>query len=132
MKQKMTLCLLLVVTNILLVTGNPTEEIFPFIPPLTHTPGMGLGLIGEPQPPPFVFLPRLQHTANKDCIECRELQEAMQKNLETGKKIRLTIQERTLQLLDLLPERTMKQALLHRSKNEHRIGEVSVWERLER
>jgi len=105
--------------------------VFPYIPPLTHTPGMGLPLLGTPQPPPFLYLNQLQRLTGPPCLQCPELEEQVHINLEKGKQLRLSMQQQTIELLDMVPQNTMREALLQRDENEARIGEIKVWEQLQ-
>ena len=129
--MKILLAIVLLFLNIWLITQPKAQVIFPFIPPLTHTPGMGLSLLGQPSMPPFLFLPMLQDVGGKRCSSCPTLEMEMQQQLEQGKKMRLQMQTQTIELLSLLPKGTVENALRNRDDNEQRIGEVLVWKQLQ-
>jgi hypothetical protein len=131
MRTKLGICFFLVSTHLVLIFKNKSNDIFPYIPPLTHTPGMGLSLIGEPTPPPFLFLPTIQQISGTKCNQCDELDILLQQDLKKGKSLRLQMQQHTIDLVNLLPPETVKKSLLNRDNNEHRIGEVSMWQMLQ-
>ena len=128
--SKFFLSIVLLLVNAMLFLKPSKTMLFPYVPPLTHTPGMGISLLGEPQPPPFLFLFQLEHLTQSRCTKCPMLEEQHEQNLARGKELRLRMQKETTTLLSLLPQQTLQRALLSRDDNEHRIGEVRVWERL--
>ena len=126
---KLLASVLLIAINIWLV-WQPTAQQFPFVPPLTHTPGMGLSLIGTPDPPPFLYIPQLETLGGTQCSQCSKIESTLHQHLQRGKDLRLQMYDQTTVLLSLLPPQTMSAALQHRDDNERRIGEVFLWKEL--
>jgi len=129
--MKTVLASILIIANIIVLLTPTTMTVFPYIPPLTHTPGMGVSLLGEPQMPPFLFLDSIQRVGQIQCQECPALERSMNQQLERGKEYRLEMQNAVIELIPLLPENTVYNALLNRDENEQRIGEVAVWKKLQ-
>ena len=116
--MKILFSLILLLLNLSLLRWNPAS-IYPYVPPLTHTPKMGLSLIAHPTPAPSDLLP--------NCKECQKLRAVIAKREQKGHKLRWRMQEETLALLDLLPPSFAQESLQNRSLNEHSIGEVRLW-----
>ena len=127
--NKIFLSLTLLAINIWLL-WRPSDLRLPFVPPLTHTPGMGISLIGTPEEPAFVYIPHLQSLSASSCSQCPKLEAELQQHLTRGKELRLTMYSQTKLLLSLLPDQTALSALKNRDHNEKRIGEVLIWEQL--
>ena len=126
---KILLSVLLITINIWLL-WQPTAQLFPFVPPLTHTPGMGISLIGVPEPPAFTHIPYLETLSGTRCSKCAQIENDLHQNLQRGKNLRLQMYSQTTALLKILPSKTMAEALQNRDENEQRIGEVFIWQEL--
>lgn len=128
MKPLFSILLILLLLSLSLL--QKTERIYPFVPPLTHTPQMSLASIGIPPPPIRVLLPELELISQSSCYRCATLQAQHQEEAENGQRLRLNMQAQVQALISELPPHFIEQARHHRSLNSQRIGEVWVWEQL--
>ena len=90
------------------------DMVYPYIPPLAHTPGMGVSMLGIHSPPKY-------------CNQCQELRIKEATLLTQTHQYRLDMQEQVIELLKVLPQDTPQRARRERNKNEEILGEVLVW-----
>ena len=102
-----------------------------YVPPLTHTPGIGLSMIGSHSDPPFTLLESMQQPmpTNPNRTMADRFQEH-RVHLDEGVRLRLQMQAQTQSLLKLLPAGFVHQAWEERWNHEARIGELTVWTEL--
>ena len=102
-----------------------------YVPPLTHSPGMGLSIVGTHSEPPFMLLDLLHNNTRPEVNRSiNDLFVQHKTHLDTGVRLRLQMQTQTLQLLDLLPTNSAHVAWKNRSIHERSIGEVHIWDEL--
>ena len=102
-----------------------------YVPPLTHSPGMGLSIVGTHSEPPFMLLDLLQNNARPEVNKSiRDLFIQHKTHMDTGVRLRLQMQTQTLRLLELLPTDSAHVAWKNRSIHERSIGEVHIWDEL--
>lgn len=102
-----------------------------YVPPLTHTPELGLSTIGHHENPPFTLLDILHpHLSPPERQRLSELHQEQQVYLTKGVQQRLQMQAQTMQLIDQLPQNTVHLAWQERFHNQQSIGEIKVWSRL--
>lgn len=124
------LCLVLLTLHVL-YKPSQISTVHTYVPPLTHTPGLGLSIIGIHSEPPFSLFDTLHNETNPQLQMSidRQLQQHKTK-LDTGVRLRMTMQRQTLQLLESLPDGIVHEAWKNRSTHEKSIGEVSTWDEL--
>lgn len=120
---------------LLLLHTLQIDEVVPivhtYVPPLTHTSGLGLSLLGEHSEPPFVLLDILhKHASKSDQQRIEELFQQHRSLLDTGVHLRLQMQEQTLSLVQSLPNSTIQNSWKSRYKQEQSIGELLIWQDL--
>jgi len=126
-----TLCLCLLALHFVNTSKPASSIVHTYVPPLTHTPGLGLSVLGEHAEPPFVLLDVLHSKMNPE--QKSSMDGLFQKHkaaLNEGVRLRLQMQSQTLELLEYLPKNTVHEAWQHRFHQEERIGEVHVWNEL--
>ena len=102
-----------------------------YVPPLTHSPGMGLSIVGTHSEPPFMLLDVLQSNARPEVnSSISDLFVKHKTHLDIGVRLRLQMQSQTLRLLELLPTDSAHVAWKNRSIHERSIGEVHIWDEL--
>ena len=102
-----------------------------YVPPLTHTPGIGLSMIGSHSDPPFTLLESMQqHMPTNLNRTMSGLFQEHKVHLDEGVRLRLQMQAQTEALLKLLPPSFVHQAWEERSQHEARIGELTIWTEL--
>ena len=105
------------------------QTVHTYVPPLTHTPGLGLSMIGSHSAPPFMLLESMQRTTPVDSSSASLFQEH-KSHLDEGVRLRLQMQAQTQALLKMLPSDFVHQAWKERWHHEGRIGELTVWTEL--
>ena len=121
--------ILLAMAHVLWTFRPKQHLIHPYIPPLTHTPGMGLSPIAKPSPPLWLLLQHRPKTIH--CKECDELFQTRSQSLLQAKNHRLQFQETLALFLDELPSNTLQHARNERLIHEETIGEMSIWNQLQ-
>ena len=102
-----------------------------YVPPLTHTPGLGLSLIGTHSEPPFTLLDILHNNVEPNLrVSIDRLFKQHKSHLDTGVRLRIQMQKQTLHLIGLLPPNIVHEAWKNRSTHERSIGEIRVWDEL--
>lgn len=110
---------------------DTATRVHPYIPPLTHTPGLGVSMIGNHSPPPHLAIQMMQIPISTGHRTQMDLLYQQQENLiEDGFKNRITMQQQVQELLTLLPDDTASISLENRFHNEQRIGELNIWQDL--
>ena len=125
-----TSCILFVLLLLIHTSqGNSTVQmVHTYVPPLTHTPGLGLSMMGSHPEPPFMILEVIQQrTSDHKSITVGSLFQKHKAHLDDGVHLRLHMQRQTQLLLEQLPADFVHQAWKERLKHEERIGEVRVW-----
>lgn len=124
--------LFLVLIGIHILFGHThLSTVHTYVPPLTHSPGMGLSIVGTHNEPPFMLLDLLHNNAQPEVNRSiQDLFVQYKYHLDTGVRLRLQMQTQTLQLLDLLPANSAHSAWKNRSIHEKSIGEVHIWDEL--
>ena len=111
--------------------NHTVQTVHTYVPPLTHTPGLGLSMIGGHPEPPFMLLEAMQHyTSNHNSITVGSDFQEHKAHLEDGVRLRLQMQRQTELLLKQLPPDFVHQAWKERLNHEERIGELRVWTEL--
>ena len=111
--------------------SQSVQTVHTYVPPLTHTPGLGLSIIGSHSDPPFVLLESMQrHMSKDDNSTMTRLFQEHKSHLDEGVRLRLKMQRQTQSLLQLLPSSFVHQAWEERLQHEARIGELKVWTEL--
>ncbi len=110
----------------------PTERVsHVYVPPLIHTPELGLSTIGHHDRPPFTLLDVLHsHLSPPERQRLSTWHQEQQAYLTKGVQQRLQMQVQTRQLIEQLPQNTVHLAWQERFLHQQRIGEVKVWSRL--
>jgi len=110
----------------------PTDRVVHvYVPPLTHTPELGLSTIGHHEHPPFTLLDVLHpHLPPPERQRLSELHQEQQTYLTKGVQQRLQMQAQTRQLIEQLPHNIVHLAWLERFQHQQSIGEIKVWSRL--
>lgn len=102
-----------------------------YVPPLTHTQGLGLSMLGSHSEPPFVLFESMHLQIPKQMRNTvPPLFRKHQAHLDEGVRLRLQMQAQTQRLLTQLPSDFAHQAWKERLTHEERIGELRVWEEL--
>ena len=132
MKLLVKIALLIVVLavhfNISLIATN--RFVYPTIPALTHTPGMGVSLLGSQAEPPHLLLVSLIQKANEQQRQnIDQLRLDKSALVKQGYEHKLSMQSMFVELADQLPQDTIKMALLSRWKQQHRVGELNTWDK---
>lgn len=128
------LCLCLLSLHFIHFISTPQATspiVHTYVPPLTHTPGLGLSMLGAHAEPPFTLLDTLHTTMSSE--QKRSIKTLFQNHkaiLDEGVRLRLQMQDQTLSLLGHLPEPAVHEAWRNRAHHEERIGEVRVWNNL--
>ena len=127
LKSSLLIAIIGVHTSISLIETNHFK--FPTIPALTHTPGMGLSLIGKHADPPHLLLDSLLHKSTKQQQQqVRELRQTQYTLIQESYQHKLSMQSSFFDLTSRLPKDTIQMALLSRWKEEQRIGEMKIWD----
>ena len=107
---------------------SKVQTVHTYVPPLTHTPGLGLSMIGSHSDPPFMIFESMQQHAPKQLsFAVSELFQEHKAHLDTGVRLRLQMQQQTQVLLKHLPSEFAHKAWKERLQHEERIGELRVW-----
>ncbi len=126
--------IVLLVLLLMLHTSNETSRIqtvHTYVPPLTHTPGLGLSMIGSHSDPPLMLFESMHgHTSNQLSHAVSNLFQKHKAHLDTGVQLRLQMQQQTQMLLKHLPSEFAHKAWKERLQHEERIGELRVWSEL--
>ena len=124
--------LFLVLVGMHLLYGQThLSTVHTYVPPLTHSPGMGLSIVGTHSEPPFMLLDLLQGKTRPEVNQSiNDLFVQHKVHLDTGVRLRLQMQTQTLRLLELLPPNSAHSAWKNRSIHERSIGEVHIWDEL--
>ena len=124
--------LFLVLVGMHLLYGQThLSTVHTYVPPLTHSPGMGLSIVGTHSEPPFLLLDLLQSKTRPEVNQSiNDLFVQHKVHLDTGVRLRLQMQTQTLRLLELLPANSAHSAWKNRSIHERSIGEVHIWDEL--
>lgn len=123
-----TLCMCLLALHFVSTSQQAASVAHTYVPPLTHTPGLGLSLLGEHAEPPFALLDVLHPKMTPE--QKRSMDVLFQKHkttLDEGVRLRLQMQSQTLELIEYLPKDTVHKAWQQRFHHEERIGEVRIW-----
>jgi hypothetical protein len=111
--------------------NGTVQIIHTYVPPLTHTPGLGLSMMGSQSEPPFMLLEAIQQrTSNQTRSQMGSLFQEHKKYLDDGVRLRLQMQQQTHKLIEQLPTGFVHQAWKERLDHEDRIGELHVWRKL--
>ena len=125
------LCLCLLSLHFIHFISTPQSTppiVHTYVPPLTHTPGLGPSMLGSHSEPPFALLDTLHTTMSSE--QKRSMQTLFQNQktiLDEGVRLRLQMQDQTLSLLGHLPGSATHEAWRNRAHHEERIGEVRIW-----
>ena len=124
--------LILSATGLHISLSQPTENttVFPYIPPLTHTPGLGVSMIGAHGSPPHMAIKLFDNITPFQQRQLNTHYQLQEQLLTKGYFQRMQMQNQLHQLLQQLPPNTVEQSIAHRFHNEQRIGELNVWETL--
>ena len=135
MKRNPLLKILLIVCclgiHAMLSIHSTSQIVFPYIPPLSHTPGLGVSMLGEHSPPPHMTIQMAQirlTPAQQQAMD--DLYAKQTTQLARGFTERMEMQRLVQALLEQLPPETMKDSLDNRFHHEQRIGELQVWQNL--
>lgn len=123
-----TLCLCLLGLHFVSTSNQASPIVHTYVPPLTHTTGLGLSMLGKHAEPPFALLDVLHPKMTPE--QKRSMDVLFQNHktaLDEGVRLRLQMQTQTLELLEYLPKNTVHEAWLQRFHHEERIGEVRIW-----
>ena len=127
---KMILLFAVLAIHITITTMHTNRFVYPTIPPLTHTPGMGVSLIGSHAEPPHFLLDSLVQKADEQQQQnIRQLRQKQKTLIIEGYEHKLGMQSLFLELANQLPQDTIQMALLSRWKQQHRIGELNIWDK---
>ena len=126
--------IVLLVILLTLHTSSETSRVktvHTYVPPLTHTPGLGLSMIGSHSDPPLMLFESMQRqTPNQLSLAVSNLFQEHKEHLDTGVRLRLQMQQQTQVLLKHLPSEFAHKAWKERLQHEERIGELRVWAEL--
>ena len=107
------------------------QTVHTYVPPLTHTPGLGLSMIGSHSDPPFMLLESMHRHVGTDAnITMTNRFKEHKSHLDEGVRLRLKMQTQTQSLLKRLPSGFVHQAWAERLNHEARIGELTIWTEL--
>lgn len=110
---------------------STTTDLHPYIPPLTHTPGLGVSMIGSHSPPPHMAIQMLNIPISMEIrTQLDTFYQQQHLLMEQGFAHRMTMQRQVRELLTLLPPGTASISLENRFHNEQRIGELKIWQDL--
>ncbi len=99
----------------------------PYVPPLTHTPGLGPSMIGTHSEPPFALLEALP-LSGQERSRVDKLFTQHRNLLNQSVAHRLAMQSGVLQILNELPSTTVQQSIEERALHTQTIGELNVWQ----
>ena len=126
--------IVLLILLLMLHTSKETsrvQTVHTYVPPLTHTPGLGLSMIGSHSGPPLMLFESMQrHMPNEMSLAVSNLFQKHKAHLDTGVRLRLQMQQQTQTLLQYLPSEFAHKAWKERMLHEERIGELRVWTEL--
>ena len=126
---KFVLLFAVLAVHITITAMHTNRFVYPTIPPLTHTPGMGVSLLGRHAEPPHFLLDSLIQKADEQQQKIRQLRQEQKALIIQGYEQKLGMQSLFLELTNQLPQDTIQMALLSRWKQQHRIGELHTWDK---
>ncbi len=109
--------------------SKSSKVVHPTIPPLTHTPGMGVSLIGySPAPPQHLLDSIIANATVQEQQQVSELRNTHKVLVQKGYDLRLDMQSLFKELLTELPKDLTQTLLLSRWEEEQRVGEMATWD----
>ena len=107
-----------------------SSPVFPYIPPLTHTPGLGVSMIGAHGSPPHMAIQVVKIITPMQQRQLDTYYQQQEQLFAQGYTQRMQMQTQLQHLLTHLPRNTLEQSITNRFHNEQRIGELRVWQTL--